>query len=576
MRFALSVFLSCLNLFLAYGQNKHDYVWVLGYGPNKPELFFGGVMLDFNYNHSMPEYFNVNYDIDVPGILSSPGGQLRLYTNGCSIIGSNHLAISNGDTISGGYVWDNYCGDGLGYPGTQNNLILPFPDDSSRAVVFYKFTTEDYLNNLLFSANVKFTESYPYGQVVTKDILLVNPGSSALITATRHANGRDWWLILPENATNRFFIMLLDPSGVSVVDTQAVGHPWEEREWASQAVFTPDGSKYIRFNPWKGLDIFDFDRCTGQLSSPRESGPFSDPVIVGGGAGVSVDSRYLYVSNIINLYQYDLADPDILSSRVLIDTFDGYTNPFPTTFFQMTLAPDGKLYMFSTNGVKSLHVIHHPERRGKDCGFEQHGMELPAYVKIGSPNIPYFRSGPIDGSMCDTLGINNSPIADFRYEIDSVTPYLVRFKDLSYFLPETWQWDFGGGVFADEQNPPEQNFNGPGSYPVCLTVSNPFGSHTFCRTVILGDTMTSVTPGHPLPALRIYPNPAKESLYLEVPSGQVNGHLQFYSTTGRIVLACDMKAAMDPLDVSAWPCGVYFYTLQTDGVTTHAGKMMKY
>lgn len=574
MKNLLPIILYFICLSQLFCQAKQDYIWILGYDPNKPELFLGGVLLDFNQNLGEPKYFNIEYDAQVPGILSSPSGRLLLYTNGCTVIGSDHMPIAEGDTISYGYVWDNYCGNDLGYPGTQNNLILPFPGDSTKAVVFYKFTTEDYLHNILYYALVEFNDEYPLGIIVSKDHELIDPKSSALITATRHANGRDWWLILPDNATNRFYTMLLDPNGVSVKDTQAIGQPWEEREWASQAVFTPDGSKYIRCNPWKGLDIFDFDRCTGQLSNPIESGPLSNPILVGCGAGVSVDSRYLFVSNVKYLYQYDLMDPDILSTRVLIDSFDGYINPFPTSFYQMMLAPDGKLYMFSTNGVKSIHVINHPERRDQACGFVQHGMELPAYADIGSPNIPYYRSGPLIGSGCDTLGANMSPIADFRYEIDSLSPYLVRFKELSYFNPETWHWDFGGGNFVEDRIPPEIDFMEKGIYPVCLNVSNEYGEHTFCRNVILRDTVTSIGSGDHLPALRIHPNPADDVLFLDIPSLGDKMTISIHNILGTKVYETWATPGIAQLDVSKFTPGLYIITLVLQDNFSYATKIV--
>ena len=576
MKLLSSAFLVCLYLSELIGQARQDFIWVLGYDPNKPESYLGGTLLDFNRDLVSPQYFHIGYDAQVPGILSTPSGKLLIYTNGCTIIGSDHMPIQGGDTISYGYVWDNYCGKDLGYPGTQNNLILPFPGDTNRAFVFYKYTTEDYNHNILFYADVSFSEDYPLGIVTSKDKLLVDPGSSALITATRHANGRDWWLILPDNATNRFYIMLLDPSGVMVVDTQAIGQPWEEREWASQAVFTPDGSKYIRCNPFKGLDIFDFDRCTGQLSNPIESGPLSDPIIVGCGAGVSTDSRFLYISNIKFLYQYDLTQPDILNTRILIDSFDGYINPFPTTFYQMTLGPDGKLYMFSTNGVKSIHVIHNPEQWGQACGFEQHGIELPSYAKIGSPNIPYYRSGPLIGSTCDTLGISKSPVADFRYEIDSLSPFLLRFKDLSYYNPDSWTWDFGDGLVIDNRKPPDIDFGQSGLYPVCLTVANDYGEHTFCRTIRLQDTMTSIGVMDQLSAAHIYPNPVDDKLYLDIPSHTGRSTITFHSAIGLMISELELTGGIQQIDVSTWMSGVYFYVVKINDVISYTGMVMKY
>ena len=63
------------------------------------------------------------------------------------------------------------------------------------------------------------------------------------------------------------------------------------------------------------LDIFDFDRCTGL---------FSDPVNITiddsnslGGLAFSPNSRFLYVSSVLDVYQYDTEASDIASSMAV-------------------------------------------------------------------------------------------------------------------------------------------------------------------------------------------------------------------------------------------------------------------
>ncbi|MBP9136999.1 MAG: T9SS type A sorting domain-containing protein, partial [Flavobacteriales bacterium] len=40
------------------------------------------------------------------------------------------------------------------------------------------------------------------------------------------------------------------------------------------------------------------------------------------------------------------------------------------------------------------------------CDFQQHAIELPTYNFNSLPNHPNYHLGPIDGSVCDSLGIN--------------------------------------------------------------------------------------------------------------------------------------------------------------------------
>ena len=50
-------------------------------------------------------------------------------------------------------------------------------------------------------------------------------------------------------------------------------------------------------------------------------------------------------------------------------------------------------------------------------------------------------------------------------------PFLYHFKDLSTGNINAWQWDFGDGSVSTERNPSHQ-FDGPGTYKICLTASD--------------------------------------------------------------------------------------------------------
>jgi PKD repeat protein len=562
----------CIQVILL-AQAKNDYNWILGYSPNDFETHFGGVSIDFNLNLTSPNYFETNCNALNPAVLSSNTGKLMVYSNGCSIYNANHDIMEGGDTIAYGYIWETYC-HLIGYPGTQNHILLPWPGDTTKAILFYLKSNDDFTNYFLLYATIKFDLEHPLGIVTQKDQYLFTPGTTALLTAVKHANGRDWWVMLPENKSNRFFSMLLDPNGVTVIDSQSIGNLWGEREFSSQAIFSPDGKKYIRFNPWKGLDIFDFDRCTGALSNPIESGPFSDPIKEAGGATASLDSRYLYVSNNSILYQFDLSNNNILDSKTTIATYDGFVDPFPTTFYQMVLAPDGKIYMFATNGVKSLQVINDPEKKGDSCNFEQHAFKLPAYVLPGAINTPYFRLGPDDGSSCDTLGINNPPIAYFKYEIDSLNPFNVYFKNLSYFNPVDFDWKFGDNISSTLKSPAHHEYGVKGEYNVCLNVKNNYGENTYCSIVsIKGLVATHDYLNYD--DLDIFPNPFTNSINIVNNGPKRSYKLNIYSELGIKVFEQHVDLNEVLLDLSNLPNGMYYYEFINSTHLIKAGKLIK-
>ncbi len=566
------IFILCHTL-VSTAQEKSDYNWILGYPPNDPNEFFGGVNLSFHGNQLSMEYFPTLCHVNEPAILSSPTGRLLAYSEGCRLYNGQHEVLASGDSLAYGEVWDSYC-DLIGYPGDQHHLLLPWPGDTNRAVIFYLKVADDFLSSKLYYSIILFDKEYPNGKVIAKDQFLIETGRAALMSANKHANGRDWWILLPEPESNRFFKFLLTPIGTMAVDTQAIGDQIGLRSHSSQAVFTPDGKRYIRFNPWNGLDIFDFDRCTGQLSNPIESGPFSDPVIGVGGVACSIDSKYLYVSNRQFLYQYDLHETDILSSRMLVGTYDGYVDPFPTTFYHMLLAPDGKIYMFSSNGVKSLHVIDHPERKGMLCGLRQHAIKLPAYNDIGSPTMPYFRLGPLDGSACDTLGINNLPIAYFKYARDTTDLLLLELSNLSYFEPETFHWDFGNGQTSSLERPEYVTYSTDGDYTICLTVANQYGQNTYCQTVTISDSITSVNPISNY-EVRVFPNPFGDKIYLTNTHFTDNYDFYLFSTDGKLLKKERISTADYAVDVSSLHPGMFIYTVSRKGEELQRGKLLK-
>src|SRR5690606_13278633 len=168
------------------------------------------------------------------------------------------------------------------------------------------------------------------------------------------------------------------------------------------------GSRFAYFYAGpSGLEVFDFDRCTGLFSNPV----YIPIVATGGACGVafSPNSRFVYVSSSPYVYQIDASAADVSVRQVLVATGDVFFSPYPpfaTRFDLAQLAPDGKVYIGTGNSTLHLHVIHNPDEPGLACNMEQHGVELPHFYVNSLPNHPNYHLGPVDGSVCDSLGIN--------------------------------------------------------------------------------------------------------------------------------------------------------------------------
>jgi len=173
-----------------------------------------------------------------------------------------------------------------------------------------------------------------------------------------------------------------------------------------QVCFSPAGSKYAYYWGVEDLEILDFDRCTGLFSNPVFI-PIDDDN-ANAGVAFSPNSRYLYVSSASDCYQYDTEATDIAASMVHIAQWDGFYSPAPpfaTGFENAQLANDGKVYFGTGNSTFHLHVIHNPDVGGLGCNMEQHGVELPVWFSNSLANHPNYHLGPVDGSVCDSLGI---------------------------------------------------------------------------------------------------------------------------------------------------------------------------
>ncbi len=71
-------------------------------------------------------------------------------------------------------------------------------------------------------------------------------------------------------------------------------------------------------------------------------------------------------------------------------------------------------------------------------------------------------------------------IADFGATVNGGT---VSFHDSTDGYPDTYSWNFGDGSPTSSAQNPTHTYAASGAYYVCLTVTNPSGSNTFCDSV---------------------------------------------------------------------------------------------
>lgn len=472
-------------------QDKHDFQWVFGHQPNRIADKFGGTLLSFDQNFISKQYFEIFCRLEEYNSFCDLNGNLLLYTNGCAIYGKDHRIIENGDGINPGDTYDYYCKnkDWLFYPKNNQELFIPgFSEDT--VYLFHLGSKKNPAIPNLYRTTIVINNGKP--TVVEKNR---NYGTYAVfpgLQAIRHGNGRDWWIIMKHAYTNIFNKFRLGPSGLSDLITQDIGPLWGGPSSIVQAAFSPDGKYYAIVSLYNGIHLYHFDRCSGDLFRYLPLNyPIEDQKFYPMGVAFSADSKFLYLSSNFSIYQYDLSARVIVNSYTLIDTIDGYVPPgsFPLSFYQLQLAPDNKIYCSTTNETNVFHVIHNPERKGKACNLKQHDFYLPTTYVQNMPSFPHYRLYDMEGSACDTLGINKTVLARFRYDQDSANYLKFDFVDLSFYQPTKWFWEFGDAASSmntSTEQYPKHEFLHTGIYIVCLTASNVHGSNKICKEVQIG------------------------------------------------------------------------------------------
>jgi len=212
--------------------------------------------------------------------------------------------------------------------------------------------------------------------------------------------------------------------------------------WAGQPVFSPDGEKFAFRNAYVSgmnwnmfINVMNFDRCTGIFILDTVIN-YSDST-VGFGTMFSPDSRYLYFSTTQHIYQVDTDAPNIgatFQTVAINDVFPSPTPPFYTNFHLMYLAPNGKIYITSTNGVVHLHEIDYPDSSGIACNVNLHNVFINNPNANTVPNHPNYYLGRLVGSPCDSLTSVSEIEHDFKFKI-SPNPNNGNFK-IMYLLPQ--------------------------------------------------------------------------------------------------------------------------------------------
>ena len=355
-------------------------------------------------------------------------GQILFYTNGETVYNKLHQVMQNGSGLMG----HNSAFQGV--------VIVPVPNNDS---IYYIFTADaferNYANGYRYSI-VNIKSNGGLGDVISKNNLMYAPSTERL-TAARHANGVDIWVITNDLNSNVFRAYLVTCNKLQpapVISTAGDVLNLDDAMPIGAMKVSPDGKQLCQthFPLLDGLtkenffQIFDFDNSTGVISNPRKITVPNNRYYA---PEYSPDSKLLYVTKIqdstIDQFEATLSSAGlIVASRVSI--------PATIGFFGLQIAPDNKIY--AAKMTYNLSVISNPNVKGIGCNFELDKIHLTSYSGLNFPN--YINDIALNSTI--NFLVIDSCAGKAQFSVNT---------NLSGTL--TYNWDFGDGQFSTLKNP---------------------------------------------------------------------------------------------------------------------------
>ena len=399
----LLLVLHLMIISLSYGQSKRAWHWYFGWQAG----------ISFNNGIAQSDTTGKLISIEGSSSISDTAGNLLFYSNGETVWNKNNSVMPNGTGLLGDQS------------SVQSSIIVPMPGNNS---IYYLFTTNGSLGSGLRYHIIDMSLNGGLGDLISKNILLLSPGTEEL-AGTIHCNNNDYWIIAREviKDTLKFYAYLLNTHGINkpiITDFNVSTPDWNN---VGSLTFSQDG-KLLSFTSF-GSDtyLFGFDKGTGQLTILDQIARYNNENVYSN--AISPDNKKLYTTSWVAggfnyLSQFDLTATNISASRINIDSTD-YSNGSPNGYGligQLKIAPDQKIYVSRWNqndpfhvnpetyySLDSLDAINFPDLEGLACKFQRNYLYLHHKpTMIGLPNfISNFTNPVLLSQICKVADTTN-------------------------------------------------------------------------------------------------------------------------------------------------------------------------
>ncbi len=431
----LITLITCFIILSSINAQNEGNVWCFG----------RGVGIDFNSGVAVP-FANTNMvSNEGNATVCDVNGNLLFYTNGVEVWNKNNVVMPNGSGLKGDRS------------STQSSLIVKKPGSNT---IYYLFTTDNVggRDGLSYS-EVDISLNGGLGDVNSnKNVFLVSP-TCEKVTAIRHKNGVDVWIVTHLSGNNTFRSYLLSSTGLNasfpvntnigvsvILNTTQVGYLKASR----------DGSRIaVAHTSMDVLEVFDFNNVTGRLSNKLSFTGFGPGGVYGVEFSPNGDLLYVQeksVSTPTNIFQFNLlagSQAAINNSKMLVGVATQYGGALQS-------APDGKIY-HSNLGANTLDVINNPNVLGIGCNFALAPFSFPGNdVLLGLPNF----INDIYNPTFSAINLCFGDLTQFTMATTTnVTSVLWNFDDPA-----------SGALNTSTNFAPGHQFTSSGTYNVRLTV----------------------------------------------------------------------------------------------------------
>ena len=435
-----------LTMLSLHGQVINPRIWMFGYTSPQTDTNsldtgiykkFGINTFDFRYNPYVQS--RISHALGSLGCNAYIFGNmdsLILYSNGSKIFNGRHRLIEGGDRLNYGNDWNtsvysrSYFGQYLISRYAEPIAIVNSVSDPSKYYLLSVFiSSNSIINSKIVYSSIDMNVNSGNGKVMEKEIALKSGDFTESIGVCKHGNGKDWWVIAREFNKKNFTVIQLNQSGFNIISEN------QESKWDLSNHDAFRGNYSNRFS-WKGeifasysyegLELYDFDRCNGTLSNRREYKIPTDDTSSCSYVCFSPNDRLIYALLGHKIYQIEIGTNTVRKIAdwdLRLDTVDGGTAAFYTSFGFPQLAPDGKIYISTSESTRYLHVIEKPNEIGQLCSFKQRSIKLLNW-NSGLPNFPNYELGAV-ADKCGESGIADNILERIEVFPNPVSKFLV-------------------------------------------------------------------------------------------------------------------------------------------------------